>query len=726
MRTPVLLLAASLTLGSFAQTLFEEDFEGTPAFTLNTNDANSISGVANTWVVNDTYAGGSGVADCLGIPLDFSIAATASQPVDISGPNGNYLHTASLVALGNNIFNCSFGAADGFCTNADDVFARMSTDVSTIGSADVTLNFWWLCNGGNQNYGELYYSVNGGGSWQQITVPIAQYRNTTTWGEQTVTLPAFGEQATLRFGFRFHNGESLFGGSDPGFAIDDVRITASNIQPVSISAGVSPLGYCQGSSMSVSCGITGTFNAGNVFSAELSDNSGSFAAPVIIGTLVSTNGGTIGCTVPPGTPQGTGYRVRVASSAPAATSGDNGQDITIYDAPFAGSNASFSICSGDAPVGLSTGGDPGGSWTGPSLVSGGLYDPGSMEPGTYIYTVSGTGPCASDSATVEVAEIPGANAGISAEAVICKNTGIYELFEYVGGSPQTGGTWTGPGGSPSDGTFNSATANGGIYTYTVDPGGRCGTDEAVVNVQVGLPGEAGEDGTWTVCSTSMPVDLYDLLAVEADADGFWYSNGLPFNGEAEEAGAYVYIAFADPPCANDTASITLEVPTAPFAGENSTIEVCASAPPVDLINALGGEPQSGGAWTAPDGSAHSGTFVPGTDAFGLYTYSITGIEPCTDDEAVVAVVPCVGMNESGPVLSLVWLGQNGGGEHLFSLPAMRQATVDVLDAVGRVIRQEFEVATTGRLSVDLGVSSPGTYTLRIRSEGRIGTVRFVH
>ncbi|HRH39940.1 MAG TPA: hypothetical protein PK760_16435, partial [Flavobacteriales bacterium] len=104
MRIVTLSTACTLTLLSAAQTtLFSEQFETTPAFTLNTTDAQSVTGVANTWLVNNVYTGGDGVADCLGIPLDFNIPNTPAQPAGITSANGNYLHTASLVAIQNSL-----------------------------------------------------------------------------------------------------------------------------------------------------------------------------------------------------------------------------------------------------------------------------------------------------------------------------------------------------------------------------------------------------------------------------------------------------------------------------------------------------------------------------------------------------------------------------------------------------------------------------------------------
>jgi len=57
-----------------------------------------------------------------------------------------------------------------------------------------------------------------------------------------------------------------------------------------------------------------TFNAGNVFSAQLSDSSGNFVSPVVIGTLSSTGAGVIKCVIPNTVFSGTGYKIRILSS----------------------------------------------------------------------------------------------------------------------------------------------------------------------------------------------------------------------------------------------------------------------------------------------------------------------------------------------------------------------------------------------------------------------------
>src|SRR5690606_32768577 len=77
--------------------------------------------------------------------------------------------------------------------------------------------------------------------------------------------------------------------------------------------------------------------------------------------------------------------------------------------PNAGADGALSACSGGTALNLSEGlagsPDAGGSWSGPSPVSGGLYDPQSMDPGVYTYTVAATAPCTGDvSAMVTVTE----------------------------------------------------------------------------------------------------------------------------------------------------------------------------------------------------------------------------------------------------------------------------------------------------------------------------------
>lgn len=117
--------------------------------------------------------------------------------------------------------------------------------------------------------------------------------------------------------------------------IDDVSIT----KHTGCSTNTITTGAVTGSPFAVDCLTTdsgsiaftssGTFNAGNIFIAQLSDAAGSFASPTNIGTLTSTaNTGSINFTIPAGTTSGAGYLIRVVSSNPAAT-GTSSIAITV-------------------------------------------------------------------------------------------------------------------------------------------------------------------------------------------------------------------------------------------------------------------------------------------------------------------------------------------------------------------------------------------------------------
>jgi hypothetical protein len=90
------------------------------------------------------------------------------------------------------------------------------------------------------------------------------------------------------------------------------------------------------------------------------------------------------------------------------------------------------------------GGTPaaGGTWSGG--IAGGMYDPAVNAPGSFVYTVNGTAPCANATATITVTEPAPPNAGTDASVAICANGAAVNLFGILGGTPTAaGGTWSG-------------------------------------------------------------------------------------------------------------------------------------------------------------------------------------------------------------------------------------------------------------------------------------------
>ena len=110
-------------------------------------------------------------------------------------------------------------------------------------------------------------------------------------------------------------------------------------------------------------------------------------------------------------------------------------NVNVVSPSNAGTNASITLCSNDAPIDLFSllGGAPmnTGVWTGPSVLSGGnagSFNPSVSLPGTYTYTVPGVAPCPNVSATVTVSVNPPQNATISGASNICSGNGTNIIF----------------------------------------------------------------------------------------------------------------------------------------------------------------------------------------------------------------------------------------------------------------------------------------------------------
>lgn len=102
---------------------------------------------------------------------------------------------------------------------------------------------------------------------------------------------------------------------------------------------LTPNTLCQGSSTIVNFRVVGNYSWWNVFTVELSNSVGNFNFSTIIGSLNSSNSGTLNITTDPINVIGTGYIIRVVSSSHSEISGS--LSIKIY--PYPGPNPIIKI-----------------------------------------------------------------------------------------------------------------------------------------------------------------------------------------------------------------------------------------------------------------------------------------------------------------------------------------------------------------------------------------------
>jgi gliding motility-associated-like protein len=244
--------------------------------------------------------------------------------------------------------------------------------------------------------------------------------------------------------------------------------------------------------------------------------------------------------------------------------------------------------------------------------------------------------------TVTVTVNPQPNAGVSPGPItVCKSDASFDLFTLLGATAQTNGVWS-PALASGTGLFNPAVDLSSTYTYTVTGIAPCTTDSESIQVTVNPVPEAGDDGTLPLCSNQDPVDLFLSLNGTPQTGGVWRdpSNAVIsniLNPATAVSGNYTYTVAGIPPCADDIATVAVTVIQGPEAGVSGPFAICSNSAPYNLFTELGINAQAGGVWTNPSNVVVTGVFDPAVDPAGDYTYTLTGINPCDNDVAVITV-----------------------------------------------------------------------------------------
>ena len=164
---------------------------------------------------------------------------------------------------------------------------------------------------------------------------------------------------------------------------------------------IAPTSVCPGGAVTISYTISGTFTAGNIFTAQLSDAAGSFASPAIIGSITSVSAGSVNATIP-ATANGAGYRIRIVSSTPAVIGAASTQALTVTK-PTPPGVADISLCLNGPSSPLTASGSNLKWYDATGNLLSGAPTPSTSNPGTQTFKVSQTvGTCVSGLSTLVV------------------------------------------------------------------------------------------------------------------------------------------------------------------------------------------------------------------------------------------------------------------------------------------------------------------------------------
>ena len=249
------------------------------------------------------------------------------------------------------------------------------------------------------------------------------------------------------------------------------------------------------------------------------------------------------------------------------------------------------------------------------------------------------------------------------------NTPI-DLFTLLGGSPQSGGTWS-PDLASGTGVYDPNVDPDGIYTYTLISNNICPDESSTVTVTLAPATNAGTNGSIDLCSTDTIIDLFDSLGGTPNDSGTWSpsltSGTGEFNPAIDNPGLYTYTVTGIPPCSDASATVNVSVTQFLDSGTNGEIEICDNNGTIDLFDSLGGTPDNGGIWS-PMLTSGTGVFDPLLDTEGIYTYSFLGNAPCADTTATVNVT----------VNAL----PNAGSYAIINICSNDTATIDLFDSLG--------------------------------------------
>jgi hypothetical protein len=456
---------------------------------------------------------------------------------------------------------------------------------------------------------------------------------------------------------------NISGGADAFLATFIVDTTVHIEQPFNDTI------LCVVDSFYLNYTVNTPFNTNNVFTVQLSNDTGGFVNPVNIGTVSNYIPGEIHCFIPSNTPAGTGYRIRIIASSPRDTSLPSTQiRISKYPIPIAYTNSP--VCEGDQlNIGVSSS-TPVLSyqWTGPiaPIIAQSITYPNATLTlnGDYIVEADYYGCKAKDTISVLVKPTP-VKPTFASDTSVCAGDTIHLSANSI--TPGVNYQWYGVNGftgtTKDTIILNAATNMSGYYKAVAVLNGCPSLSDSAKLIVHPIPAPVATANTPICAGETIMLSAADTTTgvkfTWVGVGGFLSSakDTNMANSTTSMSGDYVVTAAAFGCIERDTVTVLVKpVPTKPVLSSNSPI--CEKEELV--LHAADSTVGVNYNWTGPDNfnstQQNPTITVATTKVTGLYT-AVVNLNGCINKDTLSVKIKPVIIPEI-TVDSPIYLGQD--------------------------------------------------------------------
>ena len=441
---------------------------------------------------------------------------------------------------------CDLGFGGFFDGTETDIFIESPT-INLTAQTGMTLTFDYMENGQNTlDDASLHYFD--GTAWSLLD-PLAKTPLTCnpqgTWTTFSIALPASANNnPNVKIGFRWVNNDDGMG-SDPSFAVNDVRVIIPLATPPTADFTASFTSICEGSCIDFT--NTSTFASGATFNWDFGNSQ----------TSTDEN------------PTNICYNNSGSYTVTLTVTDVNGVDtetksnyIVVTAAVSAGPDNNGSVCNNTSIDlnSLLSGADSGGTWiettaapSGQFNTSNAILNANGLALGNYTfsYTLTGTAPCPNDVANFTITVTDCSSDGPTAiiavsNGTVCQGQSLIfnsasigtnissEIWSFGGGTP---GTANGSG--PHSVTFNTVGNFDVLLTVTDD----FGSHDTTITIQVipcSVPTAAFAISDATPCASDCITFTNNSSSISTPTYSWTFPGGTPSSSTSANPGQICY------------------------------------------------------------------------------------------------------------------------------------------------------------------------------------------